>query len=194
MIINHSAGSFRINRTQIRSSIPFDPQLRLEKSFFHAGRGQAGLPRLFANDICKALSGIKELFAKYRKIHLVVKPASPYPLCIMEKASIFSARIKRKLLVRPDLYKETPEPGIAYIVSTEYDLAYILKYCRKVGLEPGKDLGILSFTDTPLKELLDITVITADVIWTEDSAALPAGHKEFKHARNPVRIIQRTSL
>ena len=194
MIINHSAGSFRINRTQIRSSIPFDPQLRLGKNFVRPGRSQVGLPRFFANDIYHALSGIKELFAKYRKIHLAIKPASLYPLCIMEGASIFSAGIKKKLLVRPDLYKARPEPGNAYIVSTEHDLAYLIKYCRKVGLEPGKDLGILSFADTPLKELLDITVITADVVWMEDPTALPAGHKEFKHTRNHVRIIQRSSL
>jgi hypothetical protein len=194
MIPNFSAESFRNNRTRIPGSIPIDPQLLSVKMLFRSGGGQVTLPRLFANDIYKALSGIKELFAKYQKLHLAVKPFGPYPLCILEGTSRFGTGIKKELFVRPDLCRETPEPGSAYIVSTENELAYIIKHCRKAGLKPGEDIGILSFTDSPLKELLDITVITSDVMWKVVPAALPVGHKEFRQGENAVRIIQRSSL
>jgi DNA-binding LacI/PurR family transcriptional regulator len=60
------------------------------------------------------------------------------------------------------LQEEKIRSGTTYIVTTESDLAVLVKMARSQDLRLGVDIGIISFNETALKELLDITVITTD--------------------------------
>lgn len=55
-------------------------------------------------------------------------------------------------------------PGTLFIVISDEALALLIKAVRKQGLIPGRDLGILAYNDTPLKEIIGdgIGVITTD--------------------------------
>src|SRR3546814_15146389 len=65
-----------------------------------------------------------------------------------------------------EIEEDTPiAPDEAYVVIEETDLVNLIKNCRERNLQVGKDLGIISYNDTPLKEILldGITTISADL-------------------------------
>jgi DNA-binding LacI/PurR family transcriptional regulator len=49
-----------------------------------------------------------------------------------------------------------------FITIEETDLVNLVHQIREKGLKMGKDLGVISYNDTPLKELLGITVISTN--------------------------------
>jgi DNA-binding LacI/PurR family transcriptional regulator len=72
-------------------------------------------------------------------------------------------------------------------------LADVIKYSKKNELVLGKDMGIISFNETTLKEVLDITVITTDFEAMGRRAAEVVLQKIFVSEKNPFYIINRGS-
>jgi DNA-binding LacI/PurR family transcriptional regulator len=83
-----------------------------------------------------------------------------------------------------------------YIVIEEIDLANIIKCCRNKGKKIGKDIGIVSYNDTPLKEILldGISVISTDHHKMGETAAKFILEQKTEKLRNPFRFIPRNSL
>ncbi|WP_315815267.1 substrate-binding domain-containing protein [Paraflavitalea speifideaquila] len=92
------------------------------------------------------------------------------------------------------LDKELPQAGTVYIVTAESDLAQLIKKSREANLQLGKEVGIISFNETVLKELLEITVVTTDFEGMGITAAQMLLNKEVKQVKNPFRMIVRKSL
>src|SRR5690606_39187089 len=59
----------------------------------------------------------------------------------------------------------------AYIIIEENDLVALVKQIRDRNLTMGKDIGVISYNDTPLKDLLGITVISTDFDAMGETAA-----------------------
>lgn len=85
-------------------------------------------------------------------------------------------------------------PGTLYILLTESDLAFLYKKIKESTFRLGKDIGILSFNETVLKELLDITVVTTDFEEMGRSAAQLVLTGQTLQKRNPITFIRRKSL
>ncbi|OQP60612.1 hypothetical protein A3860_32885 [Niastella vici] len=84
--------------------------------------------------------------------------------------------------------------GTVYISTNDADLVVLAKKARHANLKLGKDIGIISFNETPLKELLDITVITTDFEAMGKSAAECIMEKNIKQVLNPFYMIKRGSI
>ena len=84
--------------------------------------------------------------------------------------------------------------GTVYIVTSEDDLALIIKQARVSNFVLGKDIGVISFNESVLKELLDITVVTTDFKEMGISAAKCISKGETAKIKNPFYLIQRGSL
>jgi len=56
------------------------------------------------------------------------------------------------------------QKGAVYLVIEDSDLVYVIEKCQERGLNLGKDCGILSYNDTPIKRVVanGITVISTD--------------------------------
>lgn len=86
--------------------------------------------------------------------------------------------------------------GDAFIVIEETDLSSLIKNCRTKGLKIGKDVGIISYNETPLKEVLldGITVISTDHEKMGESAANLILSNSKESIKNPFVFIRRKSL
>ena len=84
----------------------------------------------------------------------------------------------------------------AYIVIEETDLANLIKQARTKGLKIGKDVGIISYNETPLKEILldGITVISTDHNKMGELAAQLILTNKKEKIKNPFVMIRRKSL
>ena len=84
----------------------------------------------------------------------------------------------------------------AYIIIEENDLCNLIKKSREKEYEIGKDIGIISYNDSPLKEILldGITVISTDHTKMGETAARLILDNRNEKIKNPFVMIRRGSL
>ena len=84
----------------------------------------------------------------------------------------------------------------AYIVIKESDLVNLIKNIRLSKLQLAKDVGVLSYNDTPLKEILSngISVISTNFKSMGNTAAETILEKKNVLQKNEFRFIERNSL
>ena len=86
--------------------------------------------------------------------------------------------------------------GEAYLIFSDTDLIRFLKYVSLKGWKPDRDVGLISYDDTPLKEILadGVTVITTDFESMGRTAAEMIINKADYKKINPSMLIKRKTL
>ncbi|TDD97770.1 transcriptional regulator, partial [Flavobacterium cellulosilyticum] len=84
--------------------------------------------------------------------------------------------------------------GDLFITIEESDLVNLVKQIRDEEYVLGKDIGIISYNDTPLKELLGITVISTDFNKMGATAASMILNNEKGEVKIPFNFIDRDSI
>lgn len=82
------------------------------------------------------------------------------------------------------------------MVVNDRDLVVLLKQANKQSFVPGKDFGIISYNDTPLKEILagGITTLSTDFKLMGQTMASLLTKKGIETIENPWRLNVRNSL
>ncbi|MEJ8844903.1 GntR family transcriptional regulator [Lacibacter sp. H375] len=148
----------------------------------------------FQNDIYSALSDADDLLLKYKRVVVVLKKEGHHPREIIKGVQQYCFEFKKELEVLSNTDTLELEKGTVYIETTEADLALLIKKARQSKMIPGKDIGIISFNETVLKELLDVTVITTDFEAMGRTAAKCILDNNFRKIRNPFYMIRRKTL
>lgn len=148
----------------------------------------------FKRDIHDALSTAKELVKKYNGLTLVLPEHSNHPPEIAQGLAQFGKENHKTFTLVKDADSLELTKGMVYLVITDDHLAVLMKKLKKTSFKLGKDIGIISFNETELKDLLDITVISTDFEQMGQTAANLILKNEFKQVRNPFKIIKRGSL
>ncbi|MFC4870087.1 GntR family transcriptional regulator [Negadavirga shengliensis] len=151
----------------------------------------------FKNDIYNALcEGIFQL-QHYEKL-LLVYPSStvyPYPLEIMKGFQKFCLDFDFDYEILETVYPEMElRSKDTFVVIEENDLVNLVKQVREQGYTLGKDIGIISYNDTPLKELLGITVISTDFKLMGETAAYMIKKNKREAVKNIFKFINRGSV
>jgi len=149
----------------------------------------------FEKDTYEALVSGLEYLKKYNHIYMVQKdekePTERYDgLCTFCREYNFETDY---ILTTKD---RTILKGEVYIVVNDRDLVYLLKQSEKQGLLPGKDVGIISYNDTPLKEMLvgGITTLSTDFNLMGKTMASLINTKSIETIENPWKLNIRKSL
>jgi len=178
-------------------TIPADKLLILDKDLKFVNKNYATVYQDFQNDIVDALETGLDSLKKYDRLILVYPKIVPYPteiavgfrnFCMQQN---FGYTIINE--IKPDAEIKT---GEAYIVIEETDLVNLIKNCRSKKLKVGKDVGIISYNETPLKEILldGISVISTDHAKMGETAARLILENRKEKIKNPFTLIQRKSL
>ncbi|MEZ4824850.1 MAG: substrate-binding domain-containing protein [Bacteroidia bacterium] len=150
----------------------------------------------FSKDLEGALFSGLDLFQKYKKIFLVYPHHVKHPPEIRVGFRNFCHDANFDYDLIPTVSGHTPGKGEVYIVLEDSDLIELVKKCQKKKLKPGKDVGIISYNDTPLKEIVGngITVISTDYVRMGQSAADMIVNKKRESVKNPFYLLRRNSL
>ena len=128
----------------------------------------------FENDIYRSLiQGYKKI-GKYKKLVLVYpnKSVYPYPKRIVHGFRKFCIQKSLDFEVIDGIYEDTIlKNGDLFITIVEDDLVSLINRIRENKFTIGKDIGVLSYNDTPLKNLLGISVISTDFKIMGETAA-----------------------
>ena len=151
----------------------------------------------FQEDIYTALKDGLDKILRYKKLFLIYpsKSVYPYPKRILHGFIKFCAEFDMNYEVLDEIYEDMVLiEGDLFITIEESDLVSLVKQVRDKGYTLGKEIGIISYNDTPLKELLGITVISTDFKKMGESAAHMIVNKESGAIKNPFNFIDRQSL
>jgi len=151
----------------------------------------------FENDIYKALKEGKEKVSRYSKLVITYPSQSvyPYPKRILHGFRKFCVEAKLPFAVIEEIEEDMPlERGTLYLTIPETDLVNLVKAGRDQGLKPGKDIGIISYNETPLKDLLGITTISTDFAEMGRLSAKIIREKQRNKIKNRFILLDRDSL
>lgn len=148
----------------------------------------------FELDIYGALNVVVEKFSKYKRLKLVLPSEDYHPMEIINGAKKFCVEHKIDFRVIQNVTHERLIQGLAFIVIDEVELGKLIKRIRNTSLKLGKDIGIISFNETILKELLDITVFSTDFFNMGFQAGKMIAQGDFKRVRNPFNVLSRKSF
>ena len=181
---------------KIVNSIPKEKLLILDKRNEFIRGNYACVYQDFEADIYEALSKAKNLISKYITLNFVIQEKYFYSLAIMEGVTQFAVENNLRYNIYTDVKDEIIRKNEAYLILSERFLAEILKHCNAQNLKIGLDIGILSYNETPVKEVLSggITVVTTDHFQLGKTAADLILNGKKEHIRNPFLFIQRNSL
>jgi DNA-binding transcriptional regulator YhcF (GntR family) len=179
------------------SKIPKEKLLILDRDVKDHENEFPGVYQDFARDILEALeSGITHL-RKYSRLILVFSKGDMYPLEIIDGFKRFCYFHNFNNMILDGIDDEPLYQGDSFIVLAETDLANIVKKSREQKFELGKDIGIISYNETPLKEILadGITTVSTDFIHMGRSIANQIlGEEDKIPLKNPFKMIIRKSL
>ncbi len=151
----------------------------------------------FENDIYGALNEGLTKIKKYQKIILVYpeKAVYPYPRRILHGFRKFCVEHNLDFEIIDKVYQDMIlKKGDLFITIEEADLVNLVKQVREDEYILGSDIGIISYNDTPLKDLLGITVISTDFKVMGETAAQIILNKKKLKLKAPFNLIERDSL
>jgi DNA-binding transcriptional regulator YhcF (GntR family) len=190
---------FNKSVARIVSKIPKDKLLVLDINIKEFSDDYSILYQNFESNIYQGLSTSLEKVKKYQQINLVLSSKSfQYtPDGIIEGFTNFCTENNLEFDIIPDLDDDYElQVNQAYIVFREYDLIKMINWTTKHKLKVGKDIGIISYDDTPLKEIIaeGISVISNDFKKMGERASEMIINREKGRESNEFYFIDRGSL
>jgi DNA-binding transcriptional regulator YhcF (GntR family) len=151
----------------------------------------------FRADVMHALEECIEPLKKYDKLLFVQPKVIPYPPEIAAGFIYFCKqyRFDYEIIHEVENFRNLKRKE-AYLVIEETDLVNLINSSKINNYTIGKDIGIISFNDTPIKAILEngITVISTDHSKMGETAARLILENRREKVKNPFRLILRKSL
>ncbi len=197
-IINNSIGKYYkyvimdFNHTEsifLTSAIPNDKLLLIDWNV-NSNTNTNYVFQDFGKAFYKSLIGAIESFKKYKEIHFVYPSYTNHPI---ETVDFFQKYcedfdFKYKIITNPKAFNI--QTNTAYISVSDRILGQFLEQCLEKNLEPGKDVGFLSYNETPMKKFIykGISVVSTDF------KALGSKSAEFITTNEPLQLYVPTQL
>ncbi|MCG8410780.1 MAG: GntR family transcriptional regulator [Bacteroidales bacterium] len=154
-----------------------------------------GVYQNFEKDIYNALISGNDLLRKYKKLILVF-PAGKEPKGQLKGFVRYCNDYNWEYEIIQNPFNRDIKKEEVYIAPNDRHLVYLVKEINKNNLNLGKDVGLISYNDTPLKEIAanGITTISTDFEKMGESLAKLIENKQTKLIENPSSLIIRNSL
>jgi len=136
------------------------------------------------------------LIRKYQEFILVFPQNTPHPGETIDAFKRFCNEKQLKHAVLENIDDREVQPGQVYLVIKDSDLVKIVKDCKKNLYQIGSEVGIISYNDSPMKEIVGagITVISTDFVRMGKDCARFIMSKEKVNEVIPTQLIVRGSL
>nr|WP_320117611.1 GntR family transcriptional regulator [uncultured Marinifilum sp.] len=181
----------------VLKNLPQDKVYMLDQTNASLKKYYPAVYQNFEKDIFNALKSGIDLLEKYKKIYFVY-PGGKEPLGQLKgfKKFINTYKDKWEFEVINTLKNQQINAGEVYIVPNDIDLVTLVKEAKKENLSIGNNLGIISYNDTPLKEIVvdGITTISTDFKEMGRILANMVLNSQKDLIENKSKLIRRNSL
>lgn len=148
----------------------------------------------FQSDLFDGLSNCLPELRKYDLLNLVVSDKQPEGFTNGFVAFCHQYGFGHRVF--PDLTQKELEGGEVYIVFEDQDLIKIIKKARAKNWTSGNEFGLISYNETPLKEIIEngITTLSTDFFEMGQRLAQMIKTNSGKQIKNNFKIYKRNSL
>jgi DNA-binding transcriptional regulator YhcF (GntR family) len=174
---------------EIVSKIP-EEQLLIIDWKIHSKETQSVVYQNFGKPVYKCLEQHLESIQKYNHFTFYYPPFTYHPKTAIDYFKRFCNDYQIRHSVIFDEEKFRIKKGGLYLLVSDRTLASFLDQCAEKVFEPGRDVGVISYNETPMKKYVKngISVISTDFELMGQKAA------EFVTSNNPVQFEVPISL
>jgi DNA-binding transcriptional regulator YhcF (GntR family) len=193
--LNHISNTNLVK--DIIEKIPKDKLIILDNNKLEISGEYGTVYQDFEDDIYNALQKVLKTLKKYDKLVLVypLKSVYPYPIRIVQGFRKFCSKYNFDFEILDEIYDDMDlDSKDTYIIIEETDLVNLVQQIRAKNLILGKDIGIISYNDTPLKNLLGINVVSTHFEAMGETAAYLVLNNKTEKIRNVFEYIERNSV
>ena len=184
------------NAHEIINKIDKDKLILLDKLVPNVAGEFGAVFENFEKDIFNALNQAREPLSKYSTLKIIFPKYSYFPIEILKGFKRFCDEFAFASKVVDNISEEPILPGEVYVNLMEDDLVRLIEKILATNLVVGKDVGVISYNETPLKKIIlnGITTISSDFKMMGEEAAkmILSNTKELKEV--PFYLTLRSSL
>ena len=184
------------NAYEIINTLPKERLVLLDKKIPGIEGEFAAVYENFSKDIYTALKEAVERLNKYDTLKILFPEHSYYPQEIVDGFCRFCQDYAFNYKVVSNIATEEIKKGEVYISVMEDDLVILIERIMQLGFEVGKDAGVISYNETPMKKIIlnGITTISTDFREMGKVAAKLILDGSRNHIEVPFMLTLRDSL
>lgn len=184
------------NAKDVINEIESGQLILLDKSISGLNREYGAVYENFEEDIFRTLKKALPQLSNYQTLKIIFPEYTYHAIEILKGFHSFCSEFAFNHKVVQNLQEEPVEEGEAFINLMEDDLVVLLEKIQKTDLRVGRDVGIISYNETPWKRfILDgITTISTDFRKMGEMAADLVLSNSNEHIEVPFALTLRNSL
>jgi DNA-binding transcriptional regulator YhcF (GntR family) len=181
---------------KIINTIPKEKLILLDKIIPGVTGNFGAVYENFEEDIYTALEQALPQLEKYHTIKIIFPENSYYPEEIIKGFTAFCTEYAFSFKVVHDISVEVIRKGEVYINLMDNDLVVLIERLIESNLKVGKEVGVISYNETPLKKIIlnGITTISTDFEAMGAETAKIILDNESRHVQVPFALTLRDSL
>src|SRR5215510_6712750 len=184
------------NVHEIVNTLPKDKLVLLDKLLPGVTGNYAAIYEDFEKDIYSALVQANEKLSRYNTIKIIFPEYTYHPKEILEGFYKYCQQYAFNYKVIHNIEEEAIQKGEVFINLMENDLVILIEKILAAGLKVGKDVGVISYNETPLKKIIlnGITTVSTDFQMMGEKAAQMILEPSTEHVAIPFYLTLRASL
>ena len=184
------------NAYKVINTIPKEKLILLDKMLPCVGGNFGAVYEDFQKDIYSAMEQALSQLSKYHTIKIIFPENTYYPEEILTGFRTFCQQYAFNYKVVHNIEMERISPGQVFINLMDDDLVTLIERIIELNLEVGKDVGVISYNETPLKKIIlkGITTISTDFEAMGIETARLIQSNTMQHVSIPFYLTQRASL
>ena len=181
---------------KIINTIPKEKLILLDKIIPGVTGNFGAVYESFEEDIYRSLEEALPQLEKYHTIKIIFPENSYYPEEIIKGFTSFCHEYTFNFKVVHDIEKEPINKKEVFINLMDNDLVVLIERIIEAKLKVGKDVGVISYNETPLKRIIldGITTISTDFEAMGVETAHIIQENSLRHVKIPFALNLRASL
>jgi len=181
---------------RLLNQIPRKKLLILDKGFDGIKGEHAKVVENFESDIYNALLQAREPLQKYHTLKIIFPEDCHLPVEILNGFERFCTNYGYAYTIVRNIQQEEINEGEVYISLMEDDLVVLIEKIILLGLQIGRQIGVISYNETPFKKIIlnGITTISTDFKQMGYMAARLVNGGLCEHLEVPFHLTLRNSL
>src|SRR5690606_9727658 len=184
------------NAAEVINRIDKDKLILLDKLVAGVDGKYGAVYENFAKDIYQALEQALTRLEKYQTQKIIFPPQTYFPREILNGFKGFCTQYAFNYDIVHDISTEEIKAGEVYINLMEDDLVTLVQRILSLNLKVGRDVGVISYNETPLKKIIldGITTISSDFAMMGRRTAELIRQRSTEHVEIPFYLTLRPSL
>lgn len=182
--------------SQVINTIPKHKLVMLSKMIPGVTGSYAAVYEDFENDIYGALEKAVPELSKYHTLKLVFPGNSYYPKQITKGFIRFCQQYAFKYEMLPNIEESPIQEGEVYVILKEDDLVTFIERVKVADFKVGKQVGLISYNEAPIKKIIlnGVSTISTDFKEMGKIAAKLIAENSREQVKVPFYLTMRATV